>query len=524
MRLMNESDILDETKLYNHCASVVTQLALNNSAISKLINKFNKIVDYDNKGKTATALVQQCTNYALILDKMMVANDLDTIDCQTLELELGTERLVGAVILPGMRNSWSNYVSECDSARSARSTADNLSDEHPIQKEYWYSVASYHDSLSRTYKREYDEYKRKYDKFNNINEATKELFKASAEYRKAVDEGLRAIVFNFVDGEYTITGNDSWKKGIEKLDSHEDVVNRIQNGWKDSKGKYDISKLKEMYCKPAEEISHAEQEALDRALKELGEKDCKEVTQYGFKSSSIASLASSVVSKFGLVGSYATTTYKMGDAIAKGDSKAVAKGILNMAKDGIDRFGKLADNAYKDSPNLKKMFVGDFGTIGESVVKNVAPEAAKKASRLDVFKASLVAEKDAYIDVGRGASAIGKNIKVAAKWGGTLLSGVINYSENKVEQSENPRMSDSRVLGETFIETGTDILLGTFVSAGTAAVLGAGAPVVVVGLVGAGVVWGLNEACKQWTKGKDIGEVVADGTYSLGGKIKSLFD
>ncbi len=86
-----------------------------------------------------------------------------------------------------------------------------------------------------------------------------------------------------------------------------------------------------------------------------------------------------------------------------------------------------------------------------------------------------------------------------AKWGGYVISGIKNTSDNWSEYTqEGSDMSVGAFIGESVLETGYDIGLGILgtaaASAAIAAVGFASAPAVVIGAAGVGVVIGANAA------------------------------
>ena len=134
-----------------------------------------------------------------------------------------------------------------------------------------------------------------------------------------------------------------------------------------------------------------------------------------------------------------------------------------------------------------------------------------------------------------------EGIKLGTKWGGFILTGLSNFFENQQEFA-GQEGSTGRMIAETAIETGADILIGSAVAAvvthlAAAAVAGgliaAGPAVVVGGAVTVGVVWGINALSEHFT-GKDLAEhvsdavcdgaeIVADKAKELGGNVKNAF-
>lgn len=120
---------------------------------------------------------------------------------------------------------------------------------------------------------------------------------------------------------------------------------------------------------------------------------------------------------------------------------------------------------------------------------------------------------------------ITKGAKAVAKWAGAATTFVSNTAEN-VEEYKSGKISKGRAWAETFIETGTDVVIDTGAMAGTTAAAGSlaalgivSAPTLVIGGVAAAGVIGANWICESVT-GKDIGENVADFICDKVGGIK----
>ena len=231
-----------------------------------------------------------------------------------------------------------------------------------------------------------------------------------------------------------------------------------------------------------------------------------------------------VVGKIGNVGSIAGSVYTLGKAISSGDSVKVEKGIINVSKDCISRFGTLAQNAYSGI-SVKETLFGNW-TKGSAVTSlfEIAEEATR-ATKGTVFKAALAKEFKGYSF--KNATNVGSKIKVATKWAGTGLSAVTNFISNKEEQKKNPGMSNARVVSEPVVETAIDVGVGALATAGATALLGAAAPAVAVGAVAVGAVWAVNTATEVITAhfwGEDnkknltefASDAIIDGVTAIG--------
>lgn len=121
----------------------------------------------------------------------------------------------------------------------------------------------------------------------------------------------------------------------------------------------------------------------------------------------------------------------------------------------------------------------------------------------------------------KGANGVGKAV---ASWGAVAVNGVLNWFNNKDEQSNsNGTMSDGRVIAETITETAVDTALtygtGIVVGAAVTAALGTvAAPGVVVVAASGAVVAGLNAGVKALT-GKTTTEWISDTILDTGEAI-----
>lgn len=120
-----------------------------------------------------------------------------------------------------------------------------------------------------------------------------------------------------------------------------------------------------------------------------------------------------------------------------------------------------------------------------------------------------------------GANGVGTAI---ASWGTVLISGIVNYSNNRKEQAESGgTMSDGRVIAETITETVVDTALtygaGIVAGAAVTTVLGTvAAPGVVVVALSGLLVAGVNAAVKA-TTGKSTTEWVSDTILDTGSYV-----
>jgi hypothetical protein len=225
------------------------------------------------------------------------------------------------------------------------------------------------------------------------------------------------------------------------------------------------------------------------------------------------------VGKVGVVGSFASTVYNMGTAIASGKSLKVAGGIVKVAKDYLSRFGTLAKNAY-DGKSVKETLFGDWtkGGAVNSLFKTAAETTS--ATKGTIFKAAWAKEFKGYSF--KNASNVGGKIKVATKWAGTALSAVTNYIDNVEEAKENGN-SKGRIVAETISETAINVALGAAATAIATALLGAAAPAVAVDAVAAGAIGALDTATKAITSHfwgeenkKGLTELISDGILDGG--------
>lgn len=100
-------------------------------------------------------------------------------------------------------------------------------------------------------------------------------------------------------------------------------------------------------------------------------------------------------------------------------------------------------------------------------------------------------------------------IKVAGKYGGLVVSTLLS-AFNNISEGKSKGYNDTRIAGETLIETGVGLVTGALLTAGITAVLGAGAPVVAVGAMSVAASVAINKTVEFLTGGRDIGELASD--------------
>lgn len=224
-----------------------------------------------------------------------------------------------------------------------------------------------------------------------------------------------------------------------------------------------------------------------------------------------------IAGKFGIVGSFAKSTYSFATGITE-DPYKQATSFTKYGKDALTRFGKIADNAFSDSPNVKKTLWGDFtaGSARKDLFKNTNITSPTNSQ---VFKATF--QKNFFnIDDYKfsNAKTVGGNIKVATKWAGSVLSLATNTISNVKEyEKSNGKMSKTRFVAEIASETVWDAAIGAGATALATLALGPAAPAVAVGALGAVAVWGLDQAVRWGTskwggEEKGLTEAVSDFT------------
>ena len=230
------------------------------------------------------------------------------------------------------------------------------------------------------------------------------------------------------------------------------------------------------------------------------------------------------ISKVGLVGSTINTVYTFSHGVTESGYKQ-ANAFVKTAKDLVGGFGKIAKNAYSESPNIRELAFGKLEPGG------YAKEFAKYAEKTG--KVNLSGRQAFWTDVKRNildvddysfknAKTVGDKINVTTKWAGEGLSLVSKVLDNLDEKEKHPEMSNARFVAEVATEfvadKAIDGLAKAAVGAGLAA-LGVAASPVVVAVGAAVVVWGADQAVKAYTskhgEKKGLTEVVSDSVLDF---------
>lgn len=236
------------------------------------------------------------------------------------------------------------------------------------------------------------------------------------------------------------------------------------------------------------------------------------------ETASDSNILSDLLSKLGIVGSAAVAVEK----ITKDWN--VPKTVVDTGNTLLKFVGKNAAKVvYKDTDTSWAEYLLGLTKTSSGYTSLTLPE--RFLSELGLIKPTTASDA----------------IRLGTKWGGFILTGLSNFFENQQEFA-GQEGSTGRMIAETAIETGADILIGSAVSAvvthlAAAAVAGgliaAGPAVVVGGAVTVGVVWGINALSEHFT-GKDLAEnvsdavcdgaeIVADKAKELAGNVKNAF-
>ena len=525
---MTSNDILDQEKLKAQCAAAIDNIALRNEYLSKISEVFVAGQQMEDSGKSADAIKNQCKAYVSLIKAMVYANEYDSADHAALNAMLGGGAhggyLDGAYILERISAEKTEELNCASRAADCRNKAYSTDD--PAIASHWYSEASYWDGCSDNHRRAWQYWCAKRDFFDSVQEKSRGFFQNSISYREYVNQGMEAIAFSFSNGTYNIPDTSEWQQGIEKLnEKFEDGIEEVAKGLLDKDGKIDIDKTDKLLSKKINELTPYEYEIYQKLVMAMKAgatpKELEESLQIiagvkkGYAGNKSADFIFNEIGKFGALGSYAKSIYKLGDGIAKGDSNSVAKSILGFAQGEVGNFGKYVSNAYSDTPNLKATLLGDFTKGGAVSALLKEGETVSSLSKGQTFLRSFKSEMD-YLPklVGKNAT-VAKNLKVATKWGGVALSAGVNYIDNMEEMKYDPTMSKTRAKAETAIETGVDLFIGAAATAIVTTAVGTALPAVAVGAIAVGAVWAIDIGVEWLTEKyqgekKDTAEVVSD--------------
>lgn len=533
---MTRNDILDQKGLKRQCVESVKVLKENNCKLNELKEAYQEARHVKMSGQTAKSIINYCDDEYVIIRALYSANESDIVDHNALAALLGEETLNGATILTNKQNAYMGYLRDTSNSSSAYATANSLEDWRVAEIGYYRYLGWSYARSADNYYREYLSWKQREEWFDNVCALSATLFKDGTPFRTLALEGMKELAGEFKNGEYTVSGDSSWKDGIIQLRNKVKIADKCKENWKDSNGNYDLELLKEVLDKDSTQISATEYDALCEVLAELPIEDQHKLLDgkvqiVDAREINYVKGAFNTIGSCGTVGSVVKDAYTLGNAVLSGDSDKVAKACVTLGKDWMSRFGSYAKNAFSETPNTIKTLIGDckkysfaktiLNTEDEVAIQFVAPgEYAGEAflSEIKGFKWNKVATNATKAD--KFATA-GKNVKVVTKWAGAVVSAGFNYFDNIAEQDEDSTMSDARVYAETAVETITDISLGAAGTAVAALLLGPAAPAIAVGAASAAIVWGANELV-EYTTGKDIGEHFADVACDTAETVGSL--
>lgn len=177
------------------------------------------------------------------------------------------------------------------------------------------------------------------------------------------------------------------------------------------------------------------------------------------------------------------------------------KTLIGMTKRLIKNFGNLADEAYKENPDWKRVFRGKYELQHKKGWEHA----------LDNLKNYRFSGKEN----------IGEKIKVGTNWAGVAFSGILNAIDNYEEFGTT---KSKRFWEETLLETTFDIVEDLAVSSVVSlalTMLCGGTTVVAVTAVTAGVIWAIDVANgyiteKSGGESKRAAEAVSDFILDIG--------
>ena len=178
-----------------------------------------------------------------------------------------------------------------------------------------------------------------------------------------------------------------------------------------------------------------------------------------------------------------------------------SKTLIGMTKRLIKNFGNLADEAYKENPDWKRVFRGKY---------EIATKEEKTWFREYIKDYKFSSEKS-----------VGKKIKVGTNWAGVAFSGILNAIDNYEEfgTTKSKRFWEETLL-ETAFEVMEDITVRAVVSVALTAICG-GATVVAISAVTVGVIWAIDVVNgyiteKSGGESKRAAEAVTDFILDIG--------
>ncbi|SFU91662.1 hypothetical protein [Butyrivibrio sp. M55] len=545
---MVESDYLDQGKLKQQCHTAISVFAANNEKLSGLRRTYNSSRDVTFTGKGAESFVGHCDNYVVLIDAIMTANDCDIADNKTLWAMLGTEILDGSVILPRKSEAKQKEQDERQKADDAKSNRDSAPED---EKGYWDSKYQDHLGMADIYEEEYNYWKGLEEKFDQIDTDSKGLFKDSKPIRAQATQGLKELSRDFSQKTFEFFYNPLWKDGIEKLCNQVSVVDKCKEKWKDENGVYNLAVLNDIYKNKVNNLSAPEVKAFTEVLKELHPKAQKQVIGHAVKDADIQGLIKGIIKSVGTGGKVGVDAYNIAASDNDKGSRRVAG--FKLVQDVESAFATWSGTLVY-SGDIKKANGMLYSSVKKgSFLELISEKGAnlKNVSRVEIAERSLKYDAESYLFknvkeagaeavknaddlTGEALRKVGteaeraaklKNFKAGVKWAGAIADFAFNVVDNFEEQEQarisGVEMTNGRVVAESVIETGVDVVLSIGGTALAGFILGSGAPVLAVGAVSVGVVWTAN-FLMEIAIGKDIAELASDAVCDASKAVASF--
>lgn len=204
------------------------------------------------KGETASSVQIQMSEYILVTNAMIQANDCDIADCETMISELdsaqgavGDDDLIGEVIYDQMDNARRMAAQDRERAveidRMQTKSHNPFADAWYQMKEIYYKqCAEYNDEL-------YKEWKKKSDKYDEVENNTLNLFENGEQLRQQAENGLRELGKNFNGKSFEVNDDYEWETPLVKLVNEkgyvgleEDFLTIFDYYWDDEAGVWRI--------------------------------------------------------------------------------------------------------------------------------------------------------------------------------------------------------------------------------------------------------------------------------------------
>ena len=214
---MTELDKLYPQAVKDQCTAAIKTLEQDSLDIEKVQKHLQDfMIDDELVSESYHALKLQISDYLSVISAMITANDMDIADMQTLSASVGTQNLIGSVILPA-RDEAQKEMNICREESARYREYANDEPWWSFLKDIYSDLADFYSMLAWFAEQRYEEWKEKAELYDHINDTTKNLLTQSTGLRAVASQGIAAITKSFQNGVYIVDMNAPWRTGLSEI-------------------------------------------------------------------------------------------------------------------------------------------------------------------------------------------------------------------------------------------------------------------------------------------------------------------